>query len=53
MTIKYRVERERNDHGYGRGWVVLDYRGELVSTHLAHDWALWYAVRLANLAAQR
>lgn len=36
--MKYRVERERTDNGYGPGWVVLDAHGNAV--RVWHSWRL-------------
>ena len=41
--MKYRIERERTDHGYGAGWVVLDPTGEAVHTCLTQQGALGWA----------
>jgi hypothetical protein len=28
--VKYRVERERTDHGYGKYWIVMNDEGDVV-----------------------
>ena len=39
--MKYRVERARNDYGYGWGWVVMDERGWVI------DWRLTWAMAMS------
>jgi len=49
--MKHRIERERTDHGYGAGWVVLDASGEAVHTCLTWRGALGWAQIEAYVAA--
>lgn len=48
--MRYRVERERTDHGYGDGWVILDEHGELVRWCIAWHLAMIGACHLAREA---
>jgi len=48
--MRYRVERERLDHGYGFGWVILDEHGDVQGRRLTQPTAFTAALLLATVA---
>lgn len=46
--MKFRVERERTDHGYGEGWCVMDPEGVVLMTRTSWSAALLWALTFAT-----
>ena len=51
--MKYRVERERRDHGYGNQWAVLDPQGNVIELWGTWSTAYLIARALAKISRPR